>query len=204
MPPDDDELCARIRDGDRGAFQILYRRYADPLYAFSVRRLGSAADAEDLVATVFLELWRQRERVVAKGASLRPWLFGVASNLVRRQYRTRHRHRKALGTLAQQRDLSPDHQADTDAAAIKRHADQVLRRCASLPKAQRDVVRLRVWEQLSYEEISQALGIPIGTVRSRLSRARRHLETVQTPVSTPPTNERDSNAINLAPASSDA
>jgi RNA polymerase sigma-70 factor (ECF subfamily) len=206
MPPDDHELCARIARDDRGAFQILYLRYADPLYGFAVRRLGSAADAEDLVATVFLEAWRQRSRIICHERSLRPWLFGVASNLVRRQFRTRHRHGRALDTLAQQRDLSAEQDAQHDAAAIKAEADHVLRRCASLPKAQRDVLRLRVWEHLSYEEIALVMGVPVGTVRSRLARARRRLEAVPDPdpAARSARSERTSDALHLAPAASDA
>lgn len=186
MNPTDAALAARLRDGDAAAFATVFDRYADAVYGFARRRLACPADAEDLVATTFLEVWRQRSSAGLRGEtdSLRPWLFGIASNLVRRQWRTRARHRRALDRLAAQRPI-PDAETGAAAVDVASELSSVARRIAGLPTRDREVLALRALDGLTYQEMSDALGVPVGTVRSRLSRARSKLDAA-TPPTRPP------------------
>ena len=126
----------------------------------------------------FLEAWRGRSRLVPDGGSLRPWLLGIATNLARGQRRTDRRERSALARLA-----APDESPDFADDLIGR-LDDVTRLAAlhraltSLRRDEFEVVALCVWSGLSYSQTAEALGIPVGTVRSRLSRARAKLAQV--------------------------
>lgn len=172
---DDGRLWALARQGDAGAFGELFERHCDLVYNFAFRRTGSWDAAEEAVATAFLEAWRQRDRIDLFQGSMRPWLLGVTNNIVRRGWRTRDRANRAWGRLAVV-EHAPDHSPRV-VAQIDDHRRllAVLRRVEELPEAQRDVLLLWAWEQLSYDEIAAVLGVPTGTVRSRLNRARSAL-----------------------------
>jgi len=103
-----------------------------------------------------------------------PWLYGIATNVLRNRRRALWRHRQLVAQLASQPGImvTPDAAARAEAAAQMR---SVLQRVAKLPRRQQDVVALCVWSGLSYEEAAAALGVPVGTVRSRLARARAAL-----------------------------
>ncbi len=127
------------------------------------------------MSLTFLEAWRIRESLRPDGESLRPWLLGIATNVLRNRWRTARRHREALRRLPAG-DPVPDfadevvgrmHDADQVAAAMV--ALRTLRR------ADREVFLLCVWSQLDYVAAAEALGVPVGTVRSRLARARARL-----------------------------
>ena len=161
--------------GDEEAFGRVFDRHADLIYRFVRRRTGDEDLAEEIAAQVFLEAWRQRGKVQLLGGSLRSWLLGVAGNLVRRHWRSLERKRRAIKRLP-----LPVPESD--------HADGVARRLDSqqriaglraqletMPRAQVEVLLLWAWEQLSYDEIAKVVGVPVGTVRSRLSRARAYL-----------------------------
>lgn len=172
---DDAQLWALALDGDAEAFGELFERYCDLVYNFAFRRTGSWDAAEETVSSAFLEAWRHRDRIQLHHGSLRPWLLGVANNIVRRWWRTRDRTTRALERLSVVED-TPDHSSRVVAQIdAQRRLLVVLRRVEELPEAQRDVLLLWSWEQLSYDEIAVVLGVPIGTVRSRLSRARAAL-----------------------------
>lgn len=169
---DDDELWRRTQAGDTAAFAVVFDRYCDLIYNFVFRRTASWDTADDAVGVVFSEAWRQRQSIRLLEGSMRPWLLGVAANLVRRRWRSHERAARAMARLGQQLVIE-DHAVDV----IRRIDDErrlahVLRRLDALPHDQREVLLLWVWEELSYDEIAVALGIPVGTVRSRLSRAR--------------------------------
>lgn len=167
--------------GDSTAFADLFGRHADFVYNLVFRRTASWSVAEDLTESVFLELWRQRGRIVTQGGSLRPWLAGVGSNMVRRHWRTTARESQAVARLAAAvHAIGHDH-AESVAARLddEQRMRALLDALDDLPEGQRDVLTLWAWEQLSYEDIAAALHLPIGTVRSRLSRARAHLATVE-------------------------
>ena len=176
----DDDLLRALAGGGRDAFAALFRRHQTFVYNVAFRRTASWAAAEDVTGVVFLELWRQRERVQPLGGSIRPWLAGVAANQARHVWRSRSRRADALGRLAWVGGAAGGHEADPADDVAARIDDEramaaLLDRLDALPEAHREVLTLWAWEQLGYEEIAVALGVPVGTVRSRLSRARAGL-----------------------------
>ncbi len=170
-----DALRSRVRDGDADAFGELFDSFAPHVYNHAFRLTGDWAAAEDVLSLTFLEAWRNREQISPEGGSLRPWLLGVATNVVRGHYRARRRHRETLARLGLELDVA-DFAEDVvgrvdDAARIA----AMHRSLARLRGPERDVLALCAWSGLSYAEAAEALGIPVGTVRSRLARARGKL-----------------------------
>jgi RNA polymerase sigma-70 factor (ECF subfamily) len=178
---DDDDLRA-LAGGDPDAFAALFRRHQTFVYNVAFRRTASWSAAEDVTGVVFLELWRQRGRVEPLGGSIRPWLAGVAANQARHVWRARSRRADALGRVAGVGAVGrhePDPADDlADRIDDERAMAALLGRLDALPQAHREVLTLWAWEQLSYDEIAVALAVPVGTVRSRLSRARASLRTL--------------------------
>ncbi len=173
---DDSDLWSRVRDGDASAFAVLYERHMPTVYRFCFWRTGNAALAEDLSAAVFLEAWAQRARVDPAGGSLLPWLLGVAHNLVRNQWRSARRRRAALSRLPplpEVPDPAEDVAARLDAERRMRAVRAALDR---LPAREREVVEMCAWAGLSPTEAAVALRVPVGTVHSRLHRARARLD----------------------------
>jgi RNA polymerase sigma-70 factor (ECF subfamily) len=175
----DFELWRRAVHGDHDAFGEIFDRHSRSIYNFCFRRTADWAAAEDLVSTVFLEAWRKRSSVkIAADGSLLPWLYGVAMNLLRNQRRAQRRLVGAMQRLtgeAQKMDVS-DVAAHVEAA---RHMRAVLSSVERLPRHERDVLFLCVFAELGYADAALVLGVPIGTVRSRLSRARARLRELQ-------------------------
>ncbi|MDX6479826.1 MAG: hypothetical protein QOG85_336 [Gaiellaceae bacterium] len=170
----DDELWARSRAGDREAFGTLYDRHARLIYNYCFRRVGSRETAQDLLSMVFLEAWRRRDKRLEADKVL-PWLYGIATNVVRHQHRSERRFAAALSRLPAA-ERQPDFAGTADEHLdYERQAREALSRLAMLPRREQDVVALCVGMELSYEDAAVALGLPIGTVRSRLSRARARL-----------------------------
>jgi RNA polymerase sigma factor (sigma-70 family) len=174
----DEDLLERAGRGDRLAFGRLFRDHSGAVYSYCFHRLGSWSAAEDATSVVFLEAWRRRSDVVVWSGSLRPWLLGVATNVMRNQRRAARRYDAALYRLPPAR-AEPDH-ADEVAARLddERRMREILDDLASLDRGMREVVTLVAMEGLSYGEAAVALGIPTGTVRSRLARARVRLQKV--------------------------
>ncbi len=170
-------LWDRMRSGDADAFGDLYARHARAVQSYCLWRTADLQSAEDATATVFLEVWRKRERLALSTDSATPLLLGIATNVLRGQWRSRRRHRDALervrGAAAPPPpDLEGEAVARLDAIRQLREAGAEIR---ALPRRERDVLALIAWGELSYEETARALEIPIGTVRSRLARARSRL-----------------------------
>ncbi|KJY30316.1 RNA polymerase sigma factor [Streptomyces sp. NRRL S-495] len=165
----------RIRNGDQWAFGELFDQAADDLYRYAVRVSGDWAVAEDIVQLTFLEAWRLRHKLRESDEPVRPWLFGVAANVLRNTTRAARRHRAAMERLPP-RDVVPDF-ADELVGRLDDSAQLAAARRAleRLRKAEREVFGLCVWAGLDYASAAEALGVPIGTVRSRLSRARTKL-----------------------------
>lgn len=159
------------------AFGVIFDRHADAVHRYCARRAGSADAADDLVSIVFLEVWRRRGEVVLHHDSALPWLLGVARHTLSDRARTRLRHQRALDRLP--RAWVPDH-ADGVVAQLddRRRLSDVERAFASLKVAEQDVIALCVWQGLEYAEAALTLDVPVGTVRSRLSRARTRLATL--------------------------
>ena len=171
----DTNLRHRIRAGDHDAFGELFDAYARSVYNHAFRLTGNWAQAEDIVSLTFLDAWRLRGAVDEEGGSLRPWLLGIATNVTRNTRRAARRHAAAVSRLPPaeaERDF-----ADEVAARLDDAAELALVRTASatLRRAEREVLALCVWSGLDYRAAAEALGVPVGTVRSRLSRARAKL-----------------------------
>ncbi|MFI7317654.1 RNA polymerase sigma factor [Streptomyces venezuelae] len=168
-------LRVRIRDGDADAFGELFDAYARSVYNHAYRLTGDWSAAEDIVSLTFLDAWRLRGRVDADGGSLRPWLLGVATNVTRNTRRAARRHAAAVSRLPRGEVVADF--ADELAGRIDDEEQLSLVRTAvaSLRRAEREVLALCVWSGLDYGAAAAALGIPVGTVRSRLSRARTKL-----------------------------
>jgi RNA polymerase sigma factor (sigma-70 family) len=171
----DESLLQASANGDQRAFSELYERHARAIYNYLFRRLADWSEAEDLTAVVFLEAFRRRSEVVVIEGKLLAWLYGIATNVLRNRRRALWRSRHLVAQLARQprAEVTPDVAARSEAAEQMR---SVLQRVAKLPHQQQDVIALCVWSGLSYEEAAAALGVPVGTVRSRLSRARASLD----------------------------
>jgi RNA polymerase sigma-70 factor (ECF subfamily) len=171
---DDSVLWSRAHTGDSQAFGLLFERHARTIYNFCFRRVANWATAEDLVSLVFLEAWRRLDKPIPRGKEL-PWLFGIATNVVRNRRRAERRHDAALGRVPRPRP-EPSFADDS----VQRLDDEelmgrALGLVARLPRREQEVFALCAWSELSYEDAAIALGIPVGTVRSRLSRARARL-----------------------------
>src|SRR5438105_13432277 len=167
-------LWQRAADGDTRAFGTIFERHARTVYNYCFRRTGNWSQAEELTAIVFLEAWRRRGQVVLERDEAIPWLLGVATNVLRNLRRSQRRYRAALERLPR------EHAADFAAEVEERLDDErqmraALRALRQLPRADQDVLALCVWAELTYEQAALALGVPVGTVRSRLSRARARL-----------------------------
>ena len=173
LPEADDELLLRMRSGDERAFVALYRRRQAAIYRFALHISGSAAFAEDVTQEVFLALIRQQCGFDPQRGTLSGYLFGIARKLVLRHLE-RGRSDVALETDLESSAL-PELMVNDDPLVdlIEREGIEVLRRSVlALPRRYREVVVLCDLEEVDYGEAALVLGCPIGTVRSRLHRAR--------------------------------
>lgn len=168
-------LRGRLRAGEPSAFAELFDAHAGAIYRHGLRLTADRALAEDIVSTTFLHAWRRRHRIDDDGGPLLPWLLGIATNVIRNATRTRRRLADLLARVPPRPDV-PDF-ADEVAARLDdtRTLDRTREALRALRPHEREVVALCVWEGLDYATAAQALGVPVGTVRSRLSRARRRL-----------------------------
>jgi RNA polymerase sigma-70 factor (ECF subfamily) len=169
----DEELAIRLRH-DPELFTDVYDRYFRTIYLYVAGRLG-AGPAEDIAAETFAVAFGQRDRFDPQRGSLRPWLFGIATNLIARHQRKEARHYRALARMPDLPSVGSHEDRVVAGVAARRLQPQLLSGLASLSQGERDVVLLVALSQLSHEEVAQALGISAGTVGSRLSRARKRL-----------------------------
>jgi RNA polymerase sigma-70 factor (ECF subfamily) len=166
---------------DPGQFAVLFDRHAATVHRYLARRVGDLAD--DLLSETFLVAFRRRADYQQVHAEIRPWLLGIATRLIQGHRRSEERRLRALART-QPQDTTPAFNLDelsdrVSAAALRAPIAAAL---AALKPADRDALVLLAWEQLSYEEIAAALDIPVGTVRSRLNRARRQTRSALAPV----------------------
>ena len=172
----DESQRARVRAGDQDEFGVLFTEHARAVYNHAFRLTGNWSAAEEVVSLTFLEAWRLRGTVRPEGGSLLPWLLGIALNVARNVSRASRRHQAAMSRLPPAQSV-PDF-ADELAGRLD-DAEQlknVHAAIAGLRRGERDGLALCVWSGLDYAEAAEALGVPVGTVRSRLSRARRKLQ----------------------------
>lgn len=180
----DEELAARLRTGDPEAMAQVFDRFADPIYNFCFRRTASWSHAEDAMAAAFLEVWRARHKAVAYDGALLPWLYGVAGNVCRNSLRSQRRQAALRSKLhvvdgAEAGIGQGDHADHADAVAVRvdeqRRMAELLGVVEQLGRRDREILMLVAWDGLSYAQAAELLGIPVGTVRSRLSRSRARL-----------------------------
>ncbi len=173
---DDLQLVVRIRERDDVAFRTLFDRYYPRIFAFVVRRLSDGALAEEVTSDVFFEVWRSADGF--RGDSkVSTWLFGIATYKCLEADRNRRRRKRSSVIPTQDEILhaAPD-EFDTAGAIEARSELRAVRgQIEELPDGQRAVAVLALFDGRSTEEIAQELGISTGTVKSRLSRARREL-----------------------------
>jgi len=177
MPPHpaqtDDELLFRLRSGDEQAFAVLYKRRQGAIYRFAMHMTGSPTVAEDITQEVFLALLRGECGYDRERGTLSGYLFGIARKLI---LRSLEHTRGDVSLESETDDGAPRELAiiDDPLAGLTRHeAIEALRRAVrALPRRYREVVVLCDLEELDYADAAVALGCPIGTVRSRMHRAR--------------------------------
>lgn len=172
----DAELAAGFRQ-DPELFTAVYDQHFRDIHRYVAGRLGAQA-ADDIAAETFLVAFRERDRFDAVLGGLRPWLFGIATNLVARHRRTEARRYAALARMGPEPVLDGHEGRVVSMVAAQRIQPRLATALTALPQGERDVVLLVALGQLSHEEVAQALGISYGTVGSRLSRARKKLHDV--------------------------
>lgn len=183
-PPDDivDALVARARQGDLQAFNSLVARFQDGVYGLTLRMLGSSQPAEDATQEAFIRAWQRIETF--RGGSFRSWLFTIAANQARDELR--RRGRRPAQSLDQARDDpdradldpsgdEPSPEAEAERKEMRAALEAALR---TLPDDWREVVVLADIHGMDYREVAEATGLQLGTVKSRLSRARARLREV--------------------------
>ena len=185
MNESDAELMTRCKDGDITAFDILIHRHKTPLINFIYRFIGDPDSAEDLAQETFIRIYRSIDRYRHDIAGFRTWMYRIASNLCKNELRNRkHRPRILVNTAIgdQDSERSPiedmvDPSPGPDGQLEGKELQDVLARAISgLPEKLRVTLMLRDIEGMSYEEISQTTRKPVGTVKSRINRARLMLK----------------------------
>lgn len=162
------------------SFDAVYEQHVDSIFGFLARRVGPDL-AEELTSQTFLEAFAGRHRFDPERGSPPAWLFGIAINLLRHHHRDEERGLRALAGLAGTLPRT-DHVADgvdedglADRLVAGTRWSQLAGTLAALAPGERDVLLLYAWAELTYTDIARVLGVPVGTVRSRLNRARAHL-----------------------------
>ncbi len=165
-------VAESLTDPER--FSVLYDRYAAMLYRYAACRVGPA-DAEDAVAATFLDAFTARRRYDLGRPEARPWLFGILTKELGKRHRAEAARFRALARVGSAQPAA-GHEDDVarqvSAQSVRRPLATAL---AQLAQHERGVLLLIAWGELSYAEAAEALDIPVGTVRSRLNRARRKM-----------------------------
>ncbi|MBC6448539.1 RNA polymerase sigma factor [Actinokineospora sp. HBU206404] len=171
-------LWRKAADGDRSAFGLLFERHVQAVWNHAYRLTGSWAQAEDVTSAAFMTGWSRRREVTLVRDSALPWLYAVAGNLARTEYRRSTRFLRAV------RKVPVEHTAADHADAVVQRVDddrrtrEVAEAVRSLPKAEREAVELCLLGEVSTADAAALLGVAEVSVRSRLSRARARLRTV--------------------------
>ena len=176
-PATDGELIARVGEGDSGAFELLYQRYARPVFALALRRLGDRGRAEDAVQETFASVWRSAKSYRSDRGPGAPWLYAVARNAIVDRTRARSETPMEVPDQASS-ELGPPEEAERSWLAWRVH-----RAMEELPEHERPLLELAYWSGLSQSEIADFMNIPLGTVKTRtrsaLSRLADALEELQ-------------------------
>jgi RNA polymerase sigma-70 factor (ECF subfamily) len=170
-----DEPLPRRPAGSADAdFEALYRDSVDRIYGYLARRVGPAL-AEDLTAQTFAEAWASRDRYDPERGVAVGWLFGIATNLLRHHRRKEEAQLRAFARCGIDPVDSFDEAVVVDRVMVRDGWRRVASVLADLSEDDRNILTLAGWANLSYDDIGAALDLPVGTVKSRLSRARTQL-----------------------------
>jgi RNA polymerase sigma-70 factor (ECF subfamily) len=171
----DADLLFRLSRGDEVAYRELFRRHERATYRVALVMLQSTWDAEEVVASAFLELWRKRDAVRLVDGSVLPWLLTVLSYMAKNHQRGTRRYRRLLAKVPHA-GTEPDHAEEVartvDALPVTAAVQEAL---AELDARDASILLLCVVQELSTRDAALALGIPDGTVKSRLSRVKARL-----------------------------
>jgi RNA polymerase sigma-70 factor (ECF subfamily) len=166
-------ITASLTDSTR--FGVIFDRHATVLFRYLVRRVGPH-EADGLLGELFRIAFERRSTFDAARPDARPWLYGIATRLLlnhrRREVRRMHATARLLGLTPSNDDGTDPIAARLDAAAMWPNIAEAI---GELPAGERSALLLHVWEGLSYDEIATSLEIPVGTVRSRINRARKRM-----------------------------
>jgi len=165
----DGELIQRAAGGDRSAFEVLYQRYARPVFGLALRRLGDRGRAEDAVQETFASIWRSAGSYRPDRGPGAPWLYAVARNAIVDRARSR------TETPAEIPEGAAPGPSPSDRAEQSWVAWRVHRALEELPEREREVIALAYWSGLSQSEVAEFLDIPLGTVKTRTRSALAHL-----------------------------
>lgn len=157
----DAQLLERIGRGDRGAFELLYRRYVRAVFGLALRRLGDRDRAEEAVQETFASIWRSAKSYRRERGPGAPWLYAVARHAIVDRSRIRDDEPADIPDHPSA-DVGPAEQAERSFVAWRVH-----RALEELPEKERTVVELAYWGGLSQSEVSEFLGVPLGTVKTR-------------------------------------
>ena len=177
-PTQDLALLAEMRSGNAGALEQLYRQHQGPLYRFALLRCGSSDTAADIVQEIFLALLNDTLKFDPSRGVLQGFLFGVARNLLLKQHEARHRYVSSSNVFDVDEiddDVADEAVGPLENLLVNEAAESVRNALQKISPHYRDVLILYEMHDLSYLEIAQICGIDLGTVRSRLSRARAKL-----------------------------
>jgi RNA polymerase sigma-70 factor (ECF subfamily) len=158
----DADLLARVGEGDREAFELLYRRYVRPLFGLALRRLGDRGHAEDAVQEAFAAIWRSASTYRPERGAAGGWLYTVARNAIVDRLR-----RNGLATDAELPELVSPEPGPPDRAEDSYVSWRVHRALEELQPREREVVELAYWSGMSQSEVADYLGLPLGTVKTR-------------------------------------
>jgi RNA polymerase sigma-70 factor (ECF subfamily) len=158
----DAELLQRVGEGDREAFELLYRRYVRPLFGLALRRLGDRGHAEDAVQEAFAAIWRSASTYRPERGAAGGWLYTVARNAIVDRLR-----RNGLSTDAELPELVSSEPGPPERAEDSYVSVRVHRALEELQPREREVIELAYWSGMSQSEVADYLGLPLGTVKTR-------------------------------------
>ena len=175
----DEQLIAKFQLGDLQAFDILVRRYKDQLLNFVYRFVGNRSDAEDIVQETFLRVYKNKH-MYKEIAKFSTWVYTIAGNLAKTELRRRKRHKifSVSNFVNEERDYDiPDREHSPEKQVDSAIQEEIIQKAIEkLPAKFKEVIILRDIQGFAYEEISQILNIPLGTVKSRVNRGRLKLQ----------------------------
>lgn len=172
----DEDLWLKALDGDGHALAVVFDRHADRVLTHCARRLGTRQDADIVASEVFVQAWKSGRGVKFVDGSVLPWLLVVANNVARRHDRSRRRYEALQKRIAVDSELSDDPAEEAlNRIELRRRTAELARAIAQLPTRHQEVVGLCDLGELSYADAAAILSVPIGTIRSRLSRAHNKL-----------------------------